>query len=81
MDKKCFAYDQSDKSCRALHNSSDCGLACPFRKSRTRIYASRRNAYRRLAGLPEEQQQHIAETYYGGARPWRGKARKAVSGI
>ena len=81
MSIKCFAYDPSNKNCSALHDSRNCGLACPFRKSRTEIDAARRNANRRLAGLPEAHQQHIAEIYYDGERPWMGKSGKAVGGI
>jgi len=81
VNKNCFAYDPANKNCSALHDSSGCGFTCPFRKSKTEHKAGHRRANQRLASLPEDQQQHIAETYYDGERPWKGKAGKAAGGI
>ena len=74
MDKRCFAYDLPVKRCIALSDTGSCGTGCPFFQSRAEYAAACRRAYRRLAGLPEVHQQHIAETYYDGERPWREMA-------
>ena len=78
MDKTCFAYSPRFKDCDALHDNRGCGLDCPFRKSPVEIEAARLNADRRLASLLDVQQRYIAETYYGGKRPWLETTRKAV---
>ena len=76
----CFAYDPTRKTCTALHNSSDCGYSCPFCKSRADFDAGQRRTHRRLAGLPEWQQQYISETYYHGYRPWMGQGARGGGG-
>ena len=81
MDKTCFAYSTRFKDCNALHDNKGCGLDCPFRKSPAEFEAARLRAEQRLAGLPKEQRQYIADTYYVGERPWwLAGARKAVGG-
>jgi len=69
MDKTCFAYDHKN-ICRALNDDSGCGPGCPFRKGVAEHKAGMATANRRLAGLSEDRQQYIAETYYRGKRPW-----------
>jgi hypothetical protein len=78
MDNNCFAFNPTRKKCMALTYRRCSGPDCPFRKSNAEVDASRLKADRRLAGLPEASQQHIAETYYDGKRPWLITARKAV---
>ena len=78
MDKTCFAYTTEGNECLALEDSSGCGPNCPFRKSEAEHEAARLNADRRLASLPDVQQQYIAETYFLGERPWMETTRKAV---
>jgi len=81
MDKNCFAYTTVGNRCSALIDSSGCGPDCPFRKSPAEYQAAQQNVHRRLARLPQVDQQHIAETYYGGKRPWlKAPLRAARSG-
>lgn len=61
--------------CRALLENGKCrrrghldclGSACAYIQEQDR----RENAQQRLCSLNEETQAHIADKYYGGARPW-----------
>ena len=69
MEKDCFAY-VSPRKCKALTNNSDCGIGCPFYKSKMDLQVALRKVDRRLASLPTECQLHIAGKYYGGECPW-----------
>ena len=77
MSTNCFAYDP-EKGCQILTDSNRCEQDCPFRKSQATADADRLQSGRRLASLSEECQQHIADTYYQGERPWMKTIRKAV---
>jgi len=79
MNKKCFSY-ASKKECQVLTDNSSCGRNCPFRKTAAQFEADKKAAEKRLASLPQEQRQYIAETYYGRKYPdWNPKVRKAVA--
>jgi len=78
MDTTCFAYNPKKNSCRALSDKSGCGPACPFYKSKAKHEADKEAANQRLAGLPEEDQHYIAETYHRGNRPWLQSAWKGA---
>jgi len=73
----CFAHDP-EKGCQILYDMSGCGNNCPFRKSTAERRADIAKANSRLTSLPEVQQWYIADTCYGGRRPWRRISRKAV---
>ena len=79
MDRTCFAYSYRFKDCNILNDHTGCGPDCPFRKSPAEFEAASLDADQRLARLPQVDQQHIAETYYGGRHPWLETARKATS--
>jgi hypothetical protein len=44
---------------------------CPFFKTLTDLLFDREEALKRIATLPEYQQQTIADNYYKGEMPWR----------
>jgi hypothetical protein len=44
---------------------------CPFFKTLTDLLFDREEALKRIATLPEYQQQMIADNYYKGEMPWR----------
>lgn len=68
----CGNWDKKHNQCRVLADGRRCKPnSCEFFMTRAAISESRTNAYKRLATLPEEQQQHIAVKYYDGKMPWR----------
>lgn len=60
-------------ACRSTLESVCGGEACPFCQCAAAAAEVRRRTSRRLNGLPREQQQHIADKYYGGEMPWKGQ--------
>jgi hypothetical protein len=49
---------------------------CPFFKTLTDLLFGREEALKRIATLPEYQQQTIADNYYNGEMPWRKYAEE-----
>ena len=78
MNITCFANDPI-KGCMILTDNSFCGANCPFHKTVSEVKAARKSANQRLANLPEERQKYIAENYYSGKHPWKGKSKKEAS--
>ncbi len=68
-------------NCEGLRENGTCswlsvpactGTKCHFYHS----LSSLEKAYERLRSLDEDVQQHIAQKYYGGSRPWVDAERK-----
>ena len=75
MVEQCFALKRNNKgklACQATTNSCN-GMdrKCPFFKTLTDLLFDREEALKRIATLPEYQQQTIADNYYKGEMPWR----------
>ncbi len=52
------------------HNLSSCiGAKCKYYRASSSVQQIRE----RLCSLDEQKQEHIAQKYYGGFRPWRNK--------
>ena len=73
--EQCFALKRNNKgklACQATTNSCN-GMdrKCPFFKTLTDLLFDREEALKRIATLPEYQQQMIADNYYKGEMPWR----------
>lgn len=66
--KRCFA--QEGDGCKVLTVKKCKGYECSFFKTPEDAEASRKKANQRLASLDAETQAHIADTYYGGKKPW-----------
>lgn len=70
----CFAYEQNMRGkwgCKAI--TSECDgrdESCPFYKSIEQHMADKEAANRRIAELPMEQQQAIADKHYNGEKLW-----------
>ncbi len=68
----CGNWDRKHNRCEVLADGRKCKPTyCEFFMTRAAITESRTNAYRRIATLPEEQQEHISQKYYEGKRPWK----------
>ena len=75
--------------CRDLRENGKCALlnvpactgeGCPYYRERNSVDCS----WQRLCSLNEKTQEHIAQKYYGGARPWAQDERlreEAVSHV
>lgn len=80
MVEQCFALKRNNKgklSCQAttaVCNGLD--VDCPFYKTLTDLLFGREEALKRIAMLPEYQQQTIADNYYKGEMPWRKYAKE-----
>ena len=74
----CFAWDQNNRGvwgCKILRADCDgTNEGCGFFKTMEQNIEDKRAADERLAGLPDWQQEAIAEKYYDGERPWKQKA-------
>ncbi len=66
--------------CRDLRENGKCALlnvpactgeGCPYYRERNSVDCS----WQRLCSLNEKTQEHIAQKYYGGARPWAQEER------
>ena len=73
MNEKCFALKPGRKcsllTCKGCNGRYD---KCPFYKPRWMAERDTRRALARIASMPVEKQQAIAEKYYNGAMPWTG---------
>ena len=65
----CFGTNE-DGRCTVLSGGSCEGTSCRFHKTVEEYQESLKKAQERLRGLPEYQQDDIAERYYGGVRKW-----------
>lgn len=70
-DRAVRANGGKDGNCKALTKSDNCSPACAFYATAAQAKVSRARADKRLRSLPNNQQRYIAETYYGGMRPWQ----------
>ena len=70
---QCFA-NKNGTGCKIMQ-SEICDGVCGFHKTRKAAKASLRAANVRLASLPHDEQQYIADKYYGGNMPWLGMVR------
>lgn len=74
----CFAWDQNNRGvwgCKVLRADCDgTNEGCGFFKTMEQHMEDKKAADERLAGLPDWQQEAIAEKYYDGERPWKQKA-------
>lgn len=78
--EQCFALERNNRgklACKATTNSCN-GMdrKCPFFKTLTDLLFDREEALKRIATLPEYQQQMIADNYYKGEMPWRKYAEE-----
>ena len=74
-DKQCFAINDKGK-CGATAGGSCAGYGnCPLYKPRWLQQLDLKQAHARLRALPEDTQMDIAEKYYRGKMPWRGKSK------
>ena len=75
MVEQCFAVKRNNKgklSCQATTNvCNGLDVGCPFYKTQAELMIDREKALKRIATLPEYQQQMIADNYYKGEMPWR----------
>ncbi len=74
MDERCFALTPT-WTClaietRAHKNRCKGSMGCEFYKSEVAQAVASHAAMERIATLPDDQQQHIADKYYGGKMPW-----------
>lgn len=74
MDERCFALTPT-QTCLAIEtgahkNRCKGSMGCAFYRCEAAHQASKQDAMERIATLPDDQQQHIADTYYGGKMPW-----------
>ena len=74
MNEKCFArrtVPSRKGNCACLEVNCPGYTSCPFYKPVWKYERDTEKRYARLASLPEDQQKHIAYTYYKGMMPWR----------
>ena len=75
MVEQCFALKRNNKgklSCQATTNvCNGLDVDCPFYKTQAELMIDREEALKRIATLPEYEQQTISENYYKGEKPWR----------
>ena len=75
MVEQCFALKRNNKgklSCQATTNvCNGLDVGCPFYKTQTDLLFDREEALKRIATLPEYEQQTISENHYKGEKPWR----------
>ena len=73
LNEKCFALKPGRKcsllTCKGCNGQYD---KCPFYKPRWKAERDTRRALARIASMPVEKQQAIAEKYYNGEMPWQG---------
>lgn len=76
----CFAWQQNQVGryiCKAITDKCDGkNKDCPFYKTNEQHQEEVRNAYTRIATLPEWQQKSISDNCYGGDMPWREYTQK-----
>ena len=70
----CIFYKEN--GCGALTGRCRKPEQCKFRKSDEQYITGLNATYERLSKLPETQQKHIADTYYGGMRIWNTTASR-----
>jgi len=75
MVEQCFALKRNNKgklSCQATTNvCNGLDMDCPFYKAQAELMIDREEALKRIATLPEYEQQTISEKHYKGEKPWR----------
>ena len=70
---QCFA-NKNGTVCKIMR-SGKCEGKCVFFKTRKELKKGQDAALLRLAGLPAEQRQYIADTYFKGSQPWSKAVR------
>ena len=72
--EQCFALKRNNKgklACQATTNvCNGLDVDCPFYKTQADLLFDREEALKRIATLPEYEQQTISEKYYKGEKPW-----------
>ena len=68
MENKCAFLRNGE--CRILYGVCRNPEKCKFKGTKEEVYQARRAASLRLATLPQEQQEAIAQKYYRGRRMW-----------
>ena len=68
MGNKCAFLRNGE--CRILYGRCCNPEKCKFKGTKEEVYLQRRAASLRLASLPQEQQEAIAQKYYRGRRMW-----------
>ena len=66
---QCFA-NRDGTVCKIMQ-SGICEGKCVFFKTRKELKADQNAALLRLASLPAEKRQYIADTYFDGKQPWQ----------
>lgn len=78
--EQCFALERNNRgklACKAtINNCNGMDRKCPFFKTLTGLLFEREEAMKRIATLPEYQQQTISENYYKCEKPWRKYAEE-----
>ena len=69
MDRECFA-ERDGSLCDATEDGLCLTYDCPFYTTEKQHRQSVEQAYARIRGLPQEQQDQISEKYYKGRKPW-----------
>lgn len=57
--------------CRILRVRECMGNACSFCRSQSKAMDSKRKWNKRMNDMDQQQQLHIAATYFGGKMPWK----------
>lgn len=60
----------TEKECRATITTCNRNIPCTFFKTMNEHQESCDAAFKRIAKIPQEQQDAISEKYYGGTKPW-----------
>lgn len=68
MKTNCFSY--TDNGCVALNEDYCKNGDCAFFKTKEKAKQDLEKANKRLASLPREEQEGIADKYYGGKISW-----------
>ena len=74
MNDRCHALQKNGK-CRAIDGHCPGYELCAFYKPLKQYEQDQQLTYQRLAGLPKEQQDYIADRYYRGKMPWEAEGR------
>ena len=81
----CFAWQKNHLNrfiCKAItEKCNGRNEMCPFYKTDEQQRESVEAAYKRIAKLPEWQQNAIADAYYGGDKPWKTPLQQPDSRI
>lgn len=70
---QCFA-NRNGTICKIMQ-SGTCEGKCAFHKTRKELKEGQNAALLRIASLPAEQRQYIADAYFNGNQPWQKAVR------